>query len=275
MLYERQPYPDNYIDNVKFLDQLHTVTDPVAVSYVSTLIDCSVLAQQFAVISLFLSVYRYILASKISVPKLIFVDCVLLCVMLIANFWLDDGMARRKKSFVRSIQSLFIFGICLRISAPILQTLTLTFSEDTIYALGFILSSIHLVFFDYSLDGSNARGTISLNAAIFTAILLSSRLTEIDMVVAFMLLAVNFFSHFPETSKKIRQHSKIFHMLLTFLLWGTASYLIYYLDKTLFAVFEGMITFLWLVCPVWLCHMSTHSKKSLHGPWDEATVDVS
>lgn len=42
------------------------------------------------------------------------------------------------------------FVVIFRIMAPVLRTLTVSYSDDTIYALAVMLSFVHLAFHDYS-----------------------------------------------------------------------------------------------------------------------------
>ncbi|CAM9781623.1 unnamed protein product, partial [Laminaria digitata] len=49
-----------------------------------------------------------------------------------------------------TLASFFLFLAILRIMAPVLRTLTVSYSDDTIYALAVTLSFLHLAFHDYS-----------------------------------------------------------------------------------------------------------------------------
>lgn len=54
---------------------------------------------------------------------------------------------------------------------------------------------------------SRFSGTISLNAAIFTAVLLGSRLQSNEHVFAFVLLAIEIFAMFPIFQREVKVRS--------------------------------------------------------------------
>lgn len=277
ILYEKQPYADNHIDHTKFLDQLNTSTaDQQPVSHVQLMINASAIAQQLTVVATFFTIYLLIVArpERISMRQLLLVDFVSLIIGTFVNTFLDDS--DRKSTVLESIRLIFIFAVCLRVSAPVLQTLTSSFSDDTIHALALMLAAAHLIFYDYSFihreESTYVSSALSLNAAMLTAVLLASRLQDIEMVVAFVLLAVICFSLFPTTARLVKRFSISYHLVLTILQWLLAGSLLANLDLTLFALYEFIVIFLWLVCPLWLKHMHAF-KKSLKGPWDEATLN--
>lgn len=188
------------------------------------------------------------------------------------------------------LRNLFIFCVCLRASAPVLQTLTSSISDDTIYALVLFLSTIHIVFYDYSLPSENnseeisislfssvnssvaSKGILSLNAAMFNAIVLASRLKSIQTVVYFCYLAVIFFYVFPDINKMVRYKSVNIHLLMTIFTYVITSTLLCHFDTlTIFIVYQVSIVFLWFFATLWLYH-SQSSKMSLRGPWDEAKI---
>jgi hypothetical protein len=189
ILYEKQNYRDNYIDPVKFLDQLELQQNDLGTTFLSLFLSASVVAQQFTVVATFLTIYRYILIQK-DILQLAGLDAALLVVGYGVTSLLDKTLDATFHA--TSVKTSLLFGLFLRISAPILRTLTSSFSEDTIHALAITFSTIHLVFHDYAYVNSKREcfsGTLSLNAALFTAIILASRLEDIELVVSFLLLA--------------------------------------------------------------------------------------
>jgi phosphatidylinositol glycan class C protein len=78
--------------------------------------------------------------------------------------------------------------ICLLggfIVSPILKTLTESISTDTVYAMVTLMILLHVIFFDYGIESAIVSPPISLNAALFGAVCLASRLSTIS---AFTLL---------------------------------------------------------------------------------------
>jgi phosphatidylinositol glycan class C protein len=271
ILYEKQPYKDNYVDPVKFLDQLNMEKTPAAqITLHSLFVNASVIAQQFTVVSLFLTVYKYLLVDASNLYRVGALDVSLLLLGCGVQFLLDEG----NLMVSRSIQTTLLFGIYLRVAAPVLRTLTLSISGDTVHAMGITMATMHLVFHDYAYINSQTEvfsGTISVNAAMFTAIILASRLDNIELVVAFLLLAVICFALYPSVARLIKNKSLHLYILLTILQWLATSVALYFLDSALFVAYEAGMVCLWLVGPYVYFHMQVY-KKSMHGPWDIAEV---
>ena len=286
ILYEKQSYRDNYVDPHKFLDQLNISGLSSAeeednteglhgkCSYWTLFINTSVIAQQFTVVVTFLTIYKYILADNSIFYKIGWLDGAL----LIVGSALQLSLEPEKFKLFDALQTSLVFLVYLRIAAPILRTLTSAISEDTIHALAISLSTVHLVFHDYTYISSRTEvfsGTLSLNAAMFTSIILASRLdSSMEVVVVFLLLAVIFFILFPNFARIVKKASISCHLLLTFSQWLLATYLLYNLhdNKTLLVVYEVLLLLLWLVGPYLYFRVQVY-KKSMSGPWDIAVVE--
>lgn len=282
ILYEKQSYRDNYVDPHKFLDQLNihrfsldAVTDGHdKYSYWTLFVNTSIIAQQFTVVVIFLAIYKYILQDTSIAHKIAWLDGALLIVGSVLQVLLQP----EKIQLVDALQTSLVFLIYLRIVAPVLRTLTSAISEDTIHALAISFSTIHLVFHDYAYVSNRTEafsGTLSLNAAMFTSIILASRLdSSMEVVVVFLLLAVIFFILFPNIARIIQKVSICGHLLLTCSQWLLATYLLYYLhdnNKTLLVVYEILLLLLWLVGPFLYFRVQVY-KKSMSGPWDIAVI---
>ena len=278
VLYENQPFPDNYIDEHRFLDQLDFTAHNQRqnLSYFTAVRSASVVAQQLSVVAVFLAIYKYITkhANSRSLFGLVIFDCALLVIGHIFHRALDSN-GSLPPSISESVRGVFLFGVCLRAASPALQTLTSSFSRDTVHALSITFSALHLAFYDYSFihdcDVDTFSGTLSLNASMFTAALLASRLQSVEMVFSFMLLAAISFSFYPSLARLMYQRSFALHLAVTLTQYALASGLLFFLDFVLFVVFQFLIVFIWILCPLWLQHLQSF-KKSLRGPWDIAAV---
>lgn len=124
-----------------------------------------------------------------------------------------------------------LLAVWLRFTAAVVQSLTASYSSDTVQILAMFGMLVHLLCCDYSYangrtagaaaaagDDGNAMafsarrhrrppfrgGTVSLNAALFATTLLVSRLSSRDsLAFVFVSLAVVFFSFYPVTRHAI------------------------------------------------------------------------
>ena len=65
------------------------------------------------------------------------------------------------------------------IVSPILKTLTETISTDTVYAMVTVMMMLHVIFFDYGIESAIVSPPVSLNAGLFGAVCLASRLSTL------------------------------------------------------------------------------------------------
>ncbi len=266
ILYEKQPYKDNYVDPTIFFNQLHVEQDLVQIKYITLFTNSAVIAQQFTIIAFFLTIYKYVLKYDGILNQLAQLD---ICLLLL-GFGVRHAYEETSPPVVHSIQTMVMFAVCLRIVAPLLQSLTSSFSEDTVHAMAITFSAAHLVFHDYAIINSNSEvfsGTVSLNAAMFSAIILASRLKRVETVVLFLLLAVILFALFPSTALQVRKQFVGVYLLSACCWWVAESLLLIYLDSTLFVVFELLTLLLWIVGPALYLKMQMY-KRALRGPWD-------
>lgn len=149
---------------------------------------------------------------------------------------------RKTKVMQRTLDAALL-AVLMRFSAAVLQSLTASYSSDTVEALALAGMLVHLLFCDYSYangrrahageyyysccqttttaaaaavkytrrnnNNSNSRrppfqgGTVSLNAALFATTLLVSRLESGQSVYLFVSLSIVLFSFYPVTRHSI------------------------------------------------------------------------
>lgn len=158
------------------------------------------------------------------------------------------------------------FGLAL---SPVLYKLTDTISTDTIYTMTFLVLLIHLVFHDYGLRSSFVSHPLSLNAGLFAAVCLASRLpTSFD---AFVLLfaSVQTFVLFPifRRNQIVGLIPNILSAMCMCLLTITVSVFLSSCAIGLYAAVALLV--IGLLCPALFIHWQNY-KDTIHGPWDEA-----
>lgn len=77
--------------------------------------------------------------------------------------------------------------------SPLLKTLTETISTDTINLMVTLMMMVHLIFFDYGTSSAIINQPISLNAAIFGAVCLASRLNSNYSALCLLIFATDIF----------------------------------------------------------------------------------
>lgn len=283
VLYEPQDgYEDNYVDDT-FLSCVETddARGRRKLRLDRIFQDTTVITQQVSVLTILLVVYGLLLGGRMGVRVLIALDLVLLAVGAVLMTTLDRShhlslslsalslhQLRERGASVVKRGALFVGGL-LALS-PVLRTLTAAYSSDTIWALAIVLSAVHLATHDYGfVNGSSAefRGTVSLNAAVFSSVLLASRLGDDTRVFAFILYAFLTFAGFPLLAQHVKRYSLQWHNASTVLLCAAAYGSLVWAGGILGTVYLAAVFTIAFVCPVWLKWVQRY-KEDLRGPWD-------
>jgi len=110
---------------------------------------------------------------------------------------------------------------------------------------------------------------ISLNAAIFASVLLSSRLESDVHVFAILSFAIELFALFPIMCHYLKAQSTLLSIVMTTCLFVGTSYQLVQISTLIGSVFILAILFITFACPYWLKWIQRY-KNEIHGPWDEA-----
>lgn len=298
-LYVRQPFPDNHVP-ASFLGKLVTNAGVSQPQLLPTVLAACVVAQQLSVAVLFLLAFTYTQAGRLPLPAFLLLDLALALLgaaAIVAPPLLQPSPPILLRKGALGWSLLFTMG--LRVLSPVLRTLTLSYADDTIHALALALLGVHLLFHDYQAPTASSpppspslqqkgqeqqqeqqpqpelhHGTLALNAAVFAAVLLASRLPSNEAVFCLTLLAVELFAFFPLARHHVRRHSPITaHLALTLLLVAAATTLLHGAGQgALAGLYVLTVAFITLACPLWLRRI--HALKfTIEGPWDVATVE--
>lgn len=279
VLYEKQSYRDNFFDSEKFFAGLivqkgSKYANSGRLSYLTVFTYASMVLQHFSSVAFFFVNYKYLVLRLTSFSSLLKLDCLLLVVGVLV-YYVFSEIPNKGSYLWEKCKVGVMMVICLRLTAPVIQTLTLSFSEDTIYALAITFSVVHLAFHEYSpvsQSKDHFSAAISFNAAIFTAVLLASRLQHrhsVSIVVLFIGLSILTFSLFPIVARLVTLRSAALHWLLVLVQWLTTTSMLVHLDVTLLIVYEVISVVLFVVAPLLFLYMQT-LKMAYHGPWDIA-----
>eukprot|EP00743_Colponemidia_sp_Colp-15_P004117 GILK01004445.1.p1 GENE.GILK01004445.1~~GILK01004445.1.p1 ORF type:complete len:352 (-),score=54.66 GILK01004445.1:190-1200(-) len=280
-LYDKQPYDDSYFDDT-FLESMVTNANVSSYDYGSMVKNTLAVTQEISALSIFFVVFAHTLSGTLSERFLLVIDVVLLVIGFLAkvvierNTTLHEITSRTKSAVIIIITTLLL--------SPVLQTLTKTYSNDTIYALTISLSVLHVMLFDFTFinvvntgshfshhDEARSAGSISLNAAMFSAVLLASRLPSLLHVFVFVFFAIIMFAYFPVVRRAIKGASEDLHHGVTSLMFVVTALLLWRIATILALVYISGIVFITFLSPLWLLWVQKY-KNEIQGPWDIPTV---
>ena len=176
MLYDHQPYPDNY-SPVDWLSAMSSYSSAPAESeylpYRAVVWLTLIIANRASILTLFITTFYAINQHRLSTRSLLLLDVTVAVLLLFIHYSLSTSLASSSfpsssstspsssslapssSSLPPSSPPLSLFSACLLcvlllLVSPLLSTLTWSYSSDTIYLLVLLLSAAHLLSFDYS-----------------------------------------------------------------------------------------------------------------------------
>lgn len=281
VLYGNEDYPDNYTDPM-FLKDLQKNINVQIFKYSEASLGATKLTHQLSVIVVFLLIY-YNLNKH---PPIVSAEFLLLavCCITFIGYIIFSISNRFRPSFnhtsdhltamrddIKTVVCVFVFGFVL---SPMLHTLTKSISTDTIYTITCIVFFVHVMCYDYGMPAALVSRAISLNAAIFGTICLASRLaTSLDAFVL-LIVAVTLFAIYPNFVRSLETSSKKYLRLAPVILFTSAAcYGLLTISPILFCINGMVVIFCGFIYPFIFCYAQKY-KNNIHGPWDEAVVDI-
>ncbi|KAG2392721.1 hypothetical protein C9374_011446 [Naegleria lovaniensis] len=285
-----------------FLSELKINQDLEIYNYWDTSKECLALAMQFTCCCLFCLIFFLIYEWE---PSGKFQSFEIMAIIILVNFvfilpflYLHRTLKKSSKSntnnlnesshdiqqsmnissFSSTVFNWIIVVLILLGASPILRTLTLLYSQDTIIALVCLLFIIHLFTHDYYfVNGKTEKFNcyLSLNCVIFISALFASRLRHSLDAFVILLVAIELFLLFPFVRHQLRKNDKTFLYVTIYLLMTcTTVTVLYYFVSSVFLLFAFLSVNIIMVflMPYLFIFSQTHYKQVLTGPWDEASV---
>uniref|UniRef100_A0A336MYW8 CSON006625 protein n=1 Tax=Culicoides sonorensis TaxID=179676 RepID=A0A336MYW8_CULSO len=227
-LYENQGYEDNYTDP-SFLKELATNKDLKIFTYIEAVRGASRLVFQGSCVTFFLIIFYYLYDNRVS-PQAVFLYS---SIATVFGYLCYIGKKINLSTCIENSRT----GICVLvfgyIFSPLLHTLT---------------------------------DTISLNAAIFGAICLASRLSSSFHAFVLLTMSSEFFALGPILVERIWTPYLVIPAGIV------CSYFLYQISTPILVTYLWFLIFLNIVCP-YIFWKQQENKKTIFGPWDEAIVD--
>ncbi|XP_068174542.1 phosphatidylinositol N-acetylglucosaminyltransferase subunit C [Antennarius striatus] len=270
VLWEPQPYPDNYVDQ-RFLEELRRNEGIRQYRYWPVVKEAGFVGQQLSCVAIFITVWLYLEQGLLSPERLLWTSltCALLGYGLYQALTSQFESSCELRTRLADLQSATIFLSFTFGFSPVLKTLTESVSTDTVYAMSAVMLLAHLVSFPYA--HPSPPGSLSLNAALFASVCLASRLPGALHTFAMLSCALLVFALWPCLLQKLRENTpRQFTGLCVGVCIGGVGGLGSQSPggALLLALTLGSVT---LLCPLLLVRLQRH-KDNIHGPWDEAQI---
>lgn len=260
-LYENQGYEDNYTDP-SFLKELQTNVDLKIFTYEEAFRGACRLTFQGSCVTFFLIIFYYLYDNRVSPQAVFFYSSIATIFGYVFYIGREINLSTCMENS-RTGVCVLVFGY---IFSPLLHTLTESISTDTIFSTTGFVMFLHLVFFDYGISALIVSKAISLNAAIFGAICLASRLSSSFHAFVLLTMSSEFFALGPILVDKLwNPYWNIPASLI-------CSYFLYQISTSTLVTYLVILFFLNLICPYTFVQQQKN-KYNIFGPWDEAIVD--
>lgn len=271
VLYEKQDYPDNYVDK-SFLEELRKNVNTRIHSLSTLVYESGIVSQQFSSVCIYVAIFilmdlRMVSASAVLLGLIL---CTIIGYVLSSLLEISDAYetllhtGQDLKSVI--LFTLFAFGL-----SPLLKTLTKTISTDTIYAMTVFMLATNLLLHDYSSEIPAASRSPSLNASIFASVCLASRLPTSWHAFVTVMLAMQMFAVMPQIRTKLKNRKKAPFILLTISMCAASICLIAVVSSGFAVAIAVSQLAISLIFPWWMVRLQKH-KNNIHGPWDEALI---
>lgn len=256
---------DNYTPHAYFLDAIERNKNLHKYSLEECLLCGCQVALQINFVLLFCVSFLAV-ETEATTSGVLLTAAAAVCVVSYALLWRVTEAPRL--GFRQSLKRVLIFisfGLGL---SPLLHRLTETISTDTVYTTSGGMLLVHLVVHDYDSQGGDSA--LSLNAGLFAAVCLASRLPTAFDGFALLSISVEAFALLPAVRKKLLALSTGANLCLTLLL-SLATIVACQVVVTPSAGIGAALAIFTvaILCPLLFLHWQSY-KDTIHGPWDEA-----
>ncbi|KAI6007398.1 phosphatidylinositol N-acetylglucosaminyltransferase subunit C [Pisolithus albus] len=284
VLWQRQPYPDNYIPSDSFLASLRRNPSFIPYTYWPLVLSCCPITQHLGTIFIFVAVFVRLQERSLDARVLLWISVA--CFLVGYFVWevLDYSSPSRgpltRSSCFKVLKSSLLFFLTLMGLTPVLKTLTAATSSDSIWALSacqFLMNAL-LADYGYAKSGPQSQerlsSVLSMNAAISSSVVLASRLPDDLSVFSLVLFAVQLFALFPMLRHRFGAVPPILQVTLTVSISALSFALTMSLSPFVTALTTAIYVTVNVVAPGILVWAQRYKKQVLSGPWDVAVPRV-
>ncbi|CBH15662.1 phosphatidylinositolN-acetylglucosaminyltransferase subunit c, putative [Trypanosoma brucei gambiense DAL972] len=280
VLYTRQPYEDNYVDPQQFLQDLRQNVNVATYEYNKVVLDTFVVIQQFSFVVFYLFVFSMMLSGRVDECALMWVNATLFTLAFVFCIVVQRQQAVDRGEIPASFTH-YLMGLCrqgiplvgvLILLSPVLQTLTVAYSNDTIVTLSSLSMFVHVLLTDYNYlncYSERYQQNTAVNAATFGIILIASRIQRVFQSGALIMFGILCFTLSPIPRHNLKHVSLRAHVVLTFTICALAIYFL--MEVPVFALlYCVVVVVISVVIPFFFVKLHGSMKDQINGPWDEA-----
>jgi len=262
VLYERNGFADNFTPQHCFLAAMQRNKNVRLYTKEECFKGAAVVGRQISLVIIFCSLYLYISEQLISSEQL------LTSLFLVIGVEYIYHLRKFCVSVIlKGLKTTFFFLTVGFALSPVLYKLTDTISTDTIHLMSAAGLLLHLVTHFYGIHGPIVSRSLSLNSAIFSTVCLASRLPTHMMAFSLLCLAVFSFLLVPMWSEMYVPNP------IKSLLAGLVCVSLMARVMPCYAIICAVILlFIQVLCPLLFFKLQSY-KQTIHGPWDEASLD--
>jgi phosphatidylinositol glycan class C protein len=264
-LYTKTGLPDNYTPDDCFLAAIQRNKNVHRYTFAQCLVVACQVNLQLCAVLLFALAYSCLDEGWVGPWQVSTVSAILTLIGYLAATELNPRLSDTKPV---GIFLALGFGL-----APVLYKLTDTISTDTIHTTSSVMLFLHLLFHNYNSCGGMAAyssNPLSLNAALFAAVCLASRLDSSSDAFALLAVSVSAFALFPIFRTGLQGN----HAVLVAVFVSAVVISLALVVSAGFAFASGFsLLFVTVVSPWLFVHWQSY-KDTIHGPWDEAVPKI-
>ncbi|XP_061682308.1 phosphatidylinositol N-acetylglucosaminyltransferase subunit C isoform X3 [Syngnathoides biaculeatus] len=270
VLWERQPYPDNYVDR-RFLEELRRNEGLRQYRYWAVVQEAGLVGEQLSCVAIFITLWLYMEEGLLSPETLLVISLA----SSLLGYGLYQALASQAQPVLQprtrlaDLQSAAIFLAFIFGFSPVLKTLTESVSTDTVYAMSAIMLLAHLVSFPYAYPST--PGCLSLNAALFASVCLASRLPGTLHTFTMLSCALMVFALWPCLLGQVKDRAPRYFAAVCAGVCAAGVGGLASRWPVGAAILALALVSVMLMCPWLLVRLQRH-KDNIHGPWDEAEI---
>lgn len=268
VLYIQQPYADNYVGD-EFLEELKRNVHVTLCTRTEAVCGAAALLQQSASVALVALAFIELSCGGLRPEPLL----ASIAASSAAGYgWLCWAAGRRRLAADLRLAVVFcVFGYGL---SPLLATLTDSVSTDSVYALAAAALVVHLGSHEYGPRAAVVSPAISLNAGLFGALCLASRLPSTIHVFAFLTASGQLLALLPPLRPHVLRRGGSRTLLVLSVCEAAVSLLLLWrLSGTAALLLCGVFVLACPLLPVLYVSVQRY-KDNIYGPWDEAVVEA-